>query len=200
MKTFVAHVSIHRWTDRHSPHPAGRTPPPSTDPPRRRDHRPAGFSVRVRTRRLSGTPSVGTTGLPSGSRSSTISSPKSNRCAEKGPPPPDAKTPKREVDARYAPELNDGVMINSAALWPPSRTPVEGPQEVVEGAGQRQGQEGLRLGSSGRALFPKPCRREVPGGSEPRCRPRLLLEVPPRGRLQMGAPPPGRNRPRLHNL
>ena len=40
------------------------------------------------------------------------------QCAEKGPPPPDAKTPAREVDARYAPNLDDGVMINSAALWP----------------------------------------------------------------------------------
>lgn len=40
------------------------------------------------------------------------------QCAEKGPPPPDDKTPAREVDARYAPDLDDGVMINSAALWP----------------------------------------------------------------------------------
>ncbi len=40
------------------------------------------------------------------------------QCAEKGPPPPDTKTPVREVDARYAPDLDDGVMINSAALWP----------------------------------------------------------------------------------
>ena len=40
------------------------------------------------------------------------------QCAEKGPPPPDSKTPEREVDARYAPNLDDGVMINSAALWP----------------------------------------------------------------------------------
>ncbi len=39
------------------------------------------------------------------------------QCAEKGPPPPDANTPERKVDARYAPDLDDGVMINSAALW-----------------------------------------------------------------------------------
>jgi hypothetical protein len=39
-------------------------------------------------------------------------------CAEKGPLPPDASTPTREVDARYVPNLDDGVMINSAALWP----------------------------------------------------------------------------------
>ncbi len=40
------------------------------------------------------------------------------QCAEKGPPPIDAACPPREVDARYAPDLDDGVMINSAALWP----------------------------------------------------------------------------------
>ncbi|WP_437872579.1 BREX-6 system adenine-specific DNA-methyltransferase PglX [Sorangium sp. So ce363] len=38
--------------------------------------------------------------------------------AEKGPPPPDDKTPKREVDARHVMDLDDGVMVNSAALWP----------------------------------------------------------------------------------
>lgn len=40
------------------------------------------------------------------------------QCAEKGPPPTDAKCPAREVDARYAPDLDDGVMINSSALCP----------------------------------------------------------------------------------
>lgn len=38
--------------------------------------------------------------------------------AEKGPPPPDTSAPKREVDARYVMDLDDGVMVNSAALWP----------------------------------------------------------------------------------
>jgi hypothetical protein len=40
------------------------------------------------------------------------------RCADAGPPPSDAKCPAREQDARYAPDLDDGVMINAAALWP----------------------------------------------------------------------------------
>ena len=38
--------------------------------------------------------------------------------AEHGPPAPDDKTPKREQDARFAMDLDDGVMVNSAALWP----------------------------------------------------------------------------------
>jgi len=39
-------------------------------------------------------------------------------CADKGPPPTDATCPAREQDARYTPDLDDGVMVNSAALWP----------------------------------------------------------------------------------
>jgi hypothetical protein len=39
------------------------------------------------------------------------------QCAEKGPPAIEAKTT-REVDAAYAPDLDDGVMINAAALYP----------------------------------------------------------------------------------
>lgn len=39
-------------------------------------------------------------------------------CAERGPLPLDQKKPEREVDARYVPHIDDGVMINSAALWP----------------------------------------------------------------------------------
>jgi hypothetical protein len=39
-------------------------------------------------------------------------------CGEKGPPTTDDKCPKREVDVRYEPDIDDGVLINSAALWP----------------------------------------------------------------------------------
>jgi hypothetical protein len=38
--------------------------------------------------------------------------------SDRGAPPTDNKCPPRERDARYAPNLDDGVMINSAALWP----------------------------------------------------------------------------------
>jgi hypothetical protein len=45
------------------------------------------------------------------------------QCADKGPPSPELPPgkepcPPREVDAAYDPNLDDGVMINSAALWP----------------------------------------------------------------------------------
>jgi hypothetical protein len=38
--------------------------------------------------------------------------------AESGPRSPDDKTPSREADARFVMDLNDGVVVNSAALWP----------------------------------------------------------------------------------
>jgi len=44
------------------------------------------------------------------------------QCSDRGAPPTDNSTsascPPREQDARYVPDLDDGVMINSAALWP----------------------------------------------------------------------------------
>ena len=39
------------------------------------------------------------------------------QCADQGPPPAHPKDPDR-ADARYVMNLDDGVMINSAALWP----------------------------------------------------------------------------------
>ena len=39
-------------------------------------------------------------------------------CADHGAPPTDGRCPAREQDAVYTPDLDDGVMINSAALWP----------------------------------------------------------------------------------
>jgi hypothetical protein len=40
------------------------------------------------------------------------------QCAESGPPPARPQDTLREIDARFVMDLDDGVMINSAALWP----------------------------------------------------------------------------------
>ncbi|MGB8932434.1 MAG: BREX-6 system adenine-specific DNA-methyltransferase PglX [Anaeromyxobacteraceae bacterium] len=40
------------------------------------------------------------------------------QCAERGPPPTAPDETKREQDARYEMDLDDGVMVNSSALWP----------------------------------------------------------------------------------
>ena len=39
------------------------------------------------------------------------------QAADHGPPPTGPGCPEREIDARYLPDLDDGVMINSAPLW-----------------------------------------------------------------------------------
>jgi hypothetical protein len=39
-------------------------------------------------------------------------------CSEKGPPRTAASETEREQDAKYVMDLDDGVMVNSAALWP----------------------------------------------------------------------------------
>ena len=42
-----------------------------------------------------------------------------SQCADKGAPVTDPlKCPPRERDARYIPDLNDGVLVNAAGLWP----------------------------------------------------------------------------------
>jgi hypothetical protein len=43
---------------------------------------------------------------------------KVTECAERGAPPTDASCPPRKADAKFHMDLDDGVMINSAALWP----------------------------------------------------------------------------------
>jgi Eco57I restriction-modification methylase len=40
------------------------------------------------------------------------------QCAEQGPPPAKASDTPRETDAPFSMDLDDGVMVNSAALWP----------------------------------------------------------------------------------
>lgn len=40
------------------------------------------------------------------------------QCADRGAPPTDGRCPAREEDSRYVPDLDDGMMINSGALWP----------------------------------------------------------------------------------
>jgi hypothetical protein len=42
---------------------------------------------------------------------------KVQQLAERGPPQPDPQTPAREQDAPFAMDLDDGVMVNAAALW-----------------------------------------------------------------------------------
>jgi hypothetical protein len=61
--------------------------------------------------------------------------------AEHGPPPADHRCPGREVDARFEMDLDDGVMVNGAALWPLLEPQWKKPKgwwkEMVEAKGKK---------------------------------------------------------------
>lgn len=63
------------------------------------------------------------------------------QCADQGTPPTDAKCPPREKAARYAPDLDDGVMINSAALWPLLEPQWKDPQKWWKELASAQGKK-----------------------------------------------------------
>jgi hypothetical protein len=116
-KTFVAWVSIHRWTD-------------STLPTLLADH------LRPVLRQLAGEIADANTARASSDKKTAIAAEKQyekarrlldeldafvqsvTECAERGAPPTDPACPPRKVDASFTMDLDDGVMINSAALWP----------------------------------------------------------------------------------
>ncbi len=116
-KAFVAYVSIHRWTastlnDLLAEHlyPAKRTlEGEQTDLRAARDGADKKAAKAAEKR-------FGEVGKWLEELNAFIAA--VEQCAERGPLPPDNKTTPREVDARYVPDLDDGVMINSAALWP----------------------------------------------------------------------------------
>ena len=119
--------------------------------------------------------------------------------AEKGPPPPDDKTTKREVDARYVMDLDDGVMVNSAALWPLLEPQWKDPKKWWKELANAHGQEGLRLVPSRGALLPDARAGEVPRGPVARRRARVLLGAASGEGVRLGAAPPGRDPTGLHH-
>lgn len=74
--------------------------------------------------------------------------------AERGPPPVDGKTMAREVDARYAPELGDGVMVNAAALWPLLEPQWKEPKKLWKELANADGKKGLDWAQLSARYFP----------------------------------------------
>ncbi len=75
--------------------------------------------------------------------------------AERGPLPPDPKVPSREVDARYAPDLDDGVMINSAALYPVLEPQWKDPKKWWKELALRAGKKNYDWSHLAMRYFPK---------------------------------------------
>jgi hypothetical protein len=80
--------------------------------------------------------------------------------AEKGPPAPDDKTEKREVDARYAMNLDDGVVVNSAALWPLLATQWKDPKKWWKELANSQGKKDYDWSHLAARYFPDRVRKK----------------------------------------
>ncbi|MBN2191667.1 MAG: BREX-6 system adenine-specific DNA-methyltransferase PglX [Polyangiaceae bacterium] len=80
---------------------------------------------------------------------------KVTQLAECGPPPPDEKTTKREVDARFVMDLDDGVMVNSAALWPLLEPQWKDPKKWWKELATAQGRKDYDWAHLAARYFPK---------------------------------------------
>lgn len=85
---------------------------------------------------------------------------KVTQLAECGPPPPDDKTPKREVDARFVMDLDDGVMVNSSALWPLLESQWKDPKKWWKELATAQGRKDYDWAHLSARYFPKRVREK----------------------------------------
>ena len=80
--------------------------------------------------------------------------------AECGPPPADDKTKKREVDARFVMDLDDGVMVNSSALWPLLEPQWKDPKKWWKELATAQGRKHYDWAHLAARYFPKRVREK----------------------------------------
>ena len=116
-RTFVAYLSIHRWTRKTLEHLLADHLQPEL-------HRLSGELNDLAELRHQG--DIKSQGAAQGRYDQVLKRLQElqdfanivREVAEKGAPPADPKSTPREVDAQFEMNLDDGVMINSAALWP----------------------------------------------------------------------------------
>jgi hypothetical protein len=85
---------------------------------------------------------------------------KVTQIAECGPPPSDDKTKKREVDARFVMDLDDGVMVNSSALWPLLEPQWRDPKKWWKELASAQGRKDYDWAHLAARYFPKRVREK----------------------------------------
>lgn len=156
-KSFVAWVSIHRWQD-------------DTLNVLLADHlvptkrRLEGELVDLRTARAAGTNKA-----KAEKRFAEVQKQleelsdfitKVTELAEQGAPPLDDKTTKREVDARFVMDLDDGVMVNSAALWPLLEVQWKDPKKWWKELANAQGKKDYDWSHLAARYFPKRVREK----------------------------------------
>jgi hypothetical protein len=76
-------------------------------------------------------------------------------CAERGPPSTTPDETKREQDARYEMDLDDGVMVNSAALWPLLEPQWKDPRKWWKELAEAKGRKDYDWAHLARRYFPK---------------------------------------------
>jgi hypothetical protein len=76
-------------------------------------------------------------------------------CAERGPPPTTANETPREQDARYEMDLDDGVMVNSAALWPLLEPQWKDPKKWWHELAEAKGRKDYDWAHLAKRYFPK---------------------------------------------
>jgi hypothetical protein len=74
--------------------------------------------------------------------------------AEKGPPTPDDKTEKRHADAKFIMDLDDGVRVNSAALWSLLEPQWKDPKKWWKELANAQGKKGCDWSHLAARYFP----------------------------------------------
>ena len=152
-KSFVAHVSIHRWARRHAQPAPGRSPPARPSGALRASWR---ICARHAPRPLErARPRSGSPRCRSSSKSWATFISKVTQLAEAGPPPPDDKTTRREVEARFVMDLDDGVMVNSSALWPLLEPQWKDPKKWWKELANAQGKKDYDWAHLAARYFPK---------------------------------------------
>ena len=76
-------------------------------------------------------------------------------------PPTDASCPPRTQDAKFQMNLDDGVMVNSAALWPLLEPMWKEPKTWWKELAKRKAEK-ITTGPTSRPLLPAPRRRKMP--------------------------------------
>ncbi len=77
------------------------------------------------------------------------------QCAERGPPPTSPNETKRGQDARYEMDLDDGVMVNSAALWPLLEPQWKDPKKWWKELAEAKGRKDYDWAHLARRYFPE---------------------------------------------
>jgi hypothetical protein len=150
-KSFVAFISIHRWTDTTLPDLLAEHLKPTLnrligEQKDIRDARGAARDAKAEKR-------LAELGNLIEELADLVE--KVTKIAYEGPPPVDASTTARECDAPFVMDLDDGVMVNGAALWPLLEPQWKDPKKWWKELANAQGKKDYDWSHLAARYFPK---------------------------------------------